>query len=207
MNRFFLLILVHWAVFFTLIASAGSDSSDVESSSASLTGHLADLVLGRVPRDHGLGILYGQSYNHEDEVDFLQLNYQSIYEFRDVWRFEPPAETKFKFEYSAGSRLRVEPRFIGSWAMLVMWFPECLQTDLFSPYLEGGAGIIYTDFRADGQGLRWNFCPQGGVGTLIHAGDGAPWFISCRIHHISNSGLDRENGGVDSVLLLVGRYF
>jgi len=32
-------------------------------------------------------------------------------------------------------------------------------------------------------------------------------FVEARIHHISNAGLDEENTGVNSVQLMLGRYF
>ncbi|MBN2418000.1 MAG: acyloxyacyl hydrolase, partial [Deltaproteobacteria bacterium] len=68
-------------------------------------------------------------------------------------------------------------------------------------------GIIYTDFQIPGQGLRMNFNPQLGVGTEIKTRFEKTMFMSLRIHHISNAGLDDENSGIDSVIGMFGFYF
>ena len=75
------------------------------------------------------------------------------------------------------------------------------------PYLEGGIGVIYTDFQVEGQGSRFNFNPQIGIGTEFKTDSGPPFFATIRLSHISNAGLNDENRGVNSFLLMIGRFF
>jgi hypothetical protein len=37
--------------------------------------------------------------------------------------------------------------------------------------------------------------------------DGLPWLIALRLHHVSNGSLYRDNRGIHSVGLQVGRFF
>jgi outer membrane protein W len=73
------------------------------------------------------------------------------------------------------------------------------------PYLGGGIGIIYTDFKVEGQGLKVNFNPLITAGWEI--GPDPAWFIEARLNHISNGNLDDENTGVNSVQFMLGHYF
>jgi len=77
----------------------------------------------------------------------------------------------------------------------------------FRPYVEGGIGIIYTDFQLWGQGLRVNFNPQIGIGTEFSSGSSGSFFTAVRLHHISNGGLNHDNNGIDTLIILLGRYF
>ena len=72
---------------------------------------------------------------------------------------------------------------------------------------EGGIGVIYTDFQVEGQGLRFNFNPQLGIGAEFPRESKKPYFAALRLHHISNAGLDDENRGINSVVFMVGRFF
>ena len=76
----------------------------------------------------------------------------------------------------------------------------------FRPYVEAGIGLIYTDFQVEGQGLRFNFNPQAGLGCDLRTGGGVVWFTNLRLHHLSNGGLYDDNRGINSVLVQVGRY-
>jgi hypothetical protein len=95
---------------------------------------------------------------------------------------------------------------MGSGSLFAVHFLPGLATDRLQPYVEAGVGAIYTDFRREGQGLRWNFNPQLGIGTLIHGG-GAPWLVALRLSHVSNAGLAEDNEGINALTLTIGRYF
>jgi lipid A 3-O-deacylase len=84
---------------------------------------------------------------------------------------------------------------------------EFISSPRLNPYVEGGIGVIYTDFQVEGQGLRFNFHPQIGIGTEFQLNSGEPFFTAIRLSHISNAGLDHENRGVNSVVFMVGRFF
>jgi hypothetical protein len=57
-----------------------------------------------------------------------------------------------------------------------------------------------------GEGSRINFNPQAGLGMDLTVGPGLPFYLAARVHHISNAGLNHNNKGVNSAVLLFGRY-
>jgi hypothetical protein len=38
-------------------------------------------------------------------------------------------------------------------------------------------------------------------------GSGLPYFVTLRLSHISNAGLNDDNRGVNSVVMMIGRFF
>jgi hypothetical protein len=46
-----------------------------------------------------------------------------------------------------------------------------------------------------------------GIGTEIKSRSGVSFFSALRLHHISNGGLHHDNRGINSVVLIVGRFF
>lgn len=159
-----------------------------------------------VPDRYGLGITLGHAYD-PDAIDFVQLAGFVLYDYDRVWRHPAPEPLRFKVEASAGVTTHPWTRTILSANMLACYYLERLSTTRLKPYAEAGIGLIYTDFRVSGQGWRVNFNPQAGLGTEIATGDGPPWFVAARLHHLSNGGLYHENRGVNSVVLTVGRFF
>ena len=101
----------------------------------------------------------------------------------------------------------VEPatRLMTSANMIAQFYYPGTSAKKVRPYLQGGIGIIYTDYKVEGQGWRFNFNPQLGAG--FEFGPDPAWFIEARVHHISNGGLDEENTGVNSAQFMLGRYF
>jgi lipid A 3-O-deacylase len=82
-----------------------------------------------------------------------------------------------------------------------------LATKTFKPYVEGGIGAIYTDYRWEGQGTRFNFNPQLGIGTEINTTSGNSFLMALRLYHVSNAGLSKENRGLNAITLHIGRFF
>jgi hypothetical protein len=91
--------------------------------------------------------------------------------------------------------------------MLALYYLDFISTPQLRPYSEGGIGVVYTDFQVKGQGSRFNFNPQIGIGMEFKADSGPPYFGAVRLSHISNAGLHEDNRGVNSVIFLVGRFF
>jgi hypothetical protein len=91
--------------------------------------------------------------------------------------------------------------------MMALYYLEFLSSQRMNPYVEGGIGVIYTDFQVEGQGLRFNFNPQIGIGTEFQFNSGAPFFSAIRLMHMSNAGLDSENRGLNSIVCIFGRFF
>jgi hypothetical protein len=91
--------------------------------------------------------------------------------------------------------------------MLALYFIDPLSSPGLKPYVEAGIGLIYTQHRVEDQGLHFNLNPQIGFGTEYSFADGATYYASLRWHHLSNGGLDHRNSGVDSIVVVIGRYF
>ena len=87
----------------------------------------------------------------------------------------------------------------------VIFFPGI--TLLVKEFPFRGIGVIYTDFQVEGQGSRINFNPQFGIGAEFNLDSGGPFFSAIRLSHISNGGLHSDNRGVNSIVLVIGRFF
>jgi opacity protein-like surface antigen len=96
---------------------------------------------------------------------------------------------------------------MASVGMMAVYYLDFFSNARLMPYLEGGIGVVYTDFQVEGQGSRFNFNPQIGIGTEFKLKSGPPFFTALRLSHISNAGLADENRGVNSVVWIVGRFF
>jgi hypothetical protein len=46
-----------------------------------------------------------------------------------------------------------------------------------------------------------------GIGTEFSIGSDPPFFTAVRLHHISNADLKDDNRGVNSIVLVLGRFF
>ena len=55
--------------------------------------------------------------------------------------------------------------------------------------------------------MRFNFDPLFGVGSEIKTASGAVYLITLRIQHFSNGSLNHENVGLNSLSLVVGKFF
>ncbi len=163
---------------------------------------------GQVPTKYGLGLTYGHSYDpDEDDLSWLQAYGVALFDYDTIWPHAAPEPLRFKVEASAGVTVDDDTRAIMSANIMALYFLEGLTVGNWRPYVEAGVGVIYTDFQVDGQGLRINFNPQLGVGTEYTCPEGIDWFLALRAHHISNSGLDDDNRGINSVTFTIGRFF
>jgi hypothetical protein len=171
------------------------------------------LALGRtaaaqeVPDRYGLGLTAGHTVNPVGDIGFLMLTGTALFDYEKVWRHPAPDPLRFKVEANLGGSVKPERDFMASAGILALYFVEPLAGAGFKPYVEAGIGAIYTQHRVDDQGLHFNFNPQIGFGTEYAAADGATYYASLRWHHLSNGGLDHQNSGVDSIVLVIGRYF
>ncbi len=174
---------------------------------AKLFGNFGEVVKGKVDHRRSWSLSYGLDYDDEPHVDWLLLSYQTVYDYSDVWVHPTPENLKIKFEAAVGCRLRTSVRTVASVGMFAHYYLKWLETDRFRPFIDGGIGIIYTDFQRPHQGLRWNFNPRFSIGTDIKRDGKPPYYIALRAHHVSNAGIDEDNVGINSVLLVIGKYF
>ena len=161
-----------------------------------------------LPDQYGMSLEYGYTYDPQVNINFLLARAFAIYDYGTVWHAERSEAVRFKVEAAAGSTVTPDADLILSVNMLAMYYPGKLHGPLFRPYLEGGIGAIYTEFRVKNQGLHFNFNPLLGVGCELPQKDGKNPFAAIRMHHISNGGIYyNKNRGVNSVQLQIGRYF
>lgn len=161
--------------------------------------------LGR-PERMGLGLTLGHSYDPRPTFGFTQLTGVLQYDYDRVWPHRAPEPLFLKFEGSLGfASYRGNQRLIASANMLAQYY--LAPPGRLRPYLEGGIGLIYSDFQGDGQGLRFNFNPQAGIGCDYQSPVGSIFFTNLRLHHLSNGGLHHDNRGVNTLIMQLGRYF
>lgn len=161
----------------------------------------------RLPNQYGLALDYGYAFDPSPNPTFVMATGFAIYDYGSVWhQANCPNTLRFKVEGSVGSTVTPSSDLIASVNMLAMKYPLGLGGKV-RPYGEAGIGVIYTQFRVEGQGLHFNFNPLLGAGLELPQKDGKNIFGAVRLHHISNGGLDHDNRGINSVVFQVGRMF
>jgi hypothetical protein len=156
------------------------------------------------PTRAGVAASCGASYKPLG-VDFCLLTGILLYDYDRVWPHAAPESLRFRVEYSLGAIVEPQTRLMTSANMIAQFYYPGTSAGGVRPYLGGGIGIIYTDFKVEGQGLRFNFNPL--ITAGVEFGPDPAWFTEARLHHVSNGGLDDENVGVNSVQFMLGRYF
>lgn len=160
-----------------------------------------------IPTRCGMAAVGGKTVDPVSDIYYGQLMGFMMWDYDKVWHHWAPEPLRFKVEAAAGMTVSPRVRAMASVGMMALYYLEFLSTRRLAPYLEGGIGVIYTDFQVKGQGSRFNFNPRIGVGTEIKVNSGAPFFTAVRLSHISNAGLKSENRGVNAVELVIGRFF
>jgi len=156
---------------------------------------------------YGISLTGGNTYNLTDTISYYMVSGIVLFDYDKVWKHKAPEQLRFKVEGSIGAARDKKTRLVSSMNIFAHYYLDFLVSQNIRPFVEGGVGIIYTDFQVRGQGLRINFNPQFGLGAEFNAGMDNTFFFSVRIHHISNGGLDHENRGINSVMGVLGYYF
>jgi lipid A 3-O-deacylase len=73
----------------------------------------------------------------------------------------------------------------------------------FSPYLELGGGLLFTNHDVPTFTNNVNFTPSAALGTHL-LGTKYNWSIELRYLHISNAGLARVNPGINTIQVRIG---
>lgn len=155
---------------------------------------------------YSIGLTLGKTYDPEDHTGFLLLTGSALYDYDKIWPHKAPDALRFKVEANIGGSIKHDLDFIASAGVFALYYLEPMAGCGFKPYVEGGIGLIYTQHRVENQGLHVNFNPQIGIGTEFSFGSDVVYFAAVRLHHISNAGLDDDNRGVNSVVILFGRF-
>jgi len=167
----------------------------------------ADDMKEEVPTRYGLAAVLGNTFDPDDDINFVQLSGFVMWDYDKVWRHWAPEPLRFKVEGTAGITTSPKTRGMVSVGMMALYYLEFISSHKLNPYIEGGIGVIYTDFQVDGQGSRFNFNSQIGIGTEFKVNSGAPFFSAIRLSHISNAGQHSDNRGINSVVVMIGRFF
>ncbi len=160
--------------------------------------------------EYGMALSYGHSYRPMDEVAFAMATVFGVYSLADFFQTSALKVCSVKVEAGVGSAYMPDARFMASLNVAAVYYLDNLfpgRTKRFRPYLDFGAGGIYTDFQVEGQGLRINFNPIASLGVEIMPDSGPPYFVAVRWHHVSNCEIKAENRGVNSLMFMMGRYF
>jgi len=72
------------------------------------------------------------------------------------------------------------------------------------PFVETGPGILITDFDLQNHVDGLNFVWQFGLGFHFFLSERTALTAEGRFHHISNAGINDENRGLNSVMVLIG---
>ena len=76
------------------------------------------------------------------------------------------------------------------------------------PFIEGGAGVMYTSLTRFKLGGRFQFLPFAGAGLSYFLTDKLALRVDGRFRHISNADIFKDNVGLNSYILTVGiSYF
>ena len=156
-----------------------------------------------VPNRYGMALVGGTSYSPRNDISLFMVSGFALLDYEKVWHHKAPAPLRFKIEYAFGTAAGSEHGPVGSAGIMALYYLDALSGLSFRPYIEGGIGLIYTEFRVEGQGLHINFNPQAGIGVELASG----FFAAARLHHLSNGGLDHNNRGVSSVVFMLGHFF
>ena len=77
-----------------------------------------------------------------------------------------------------------------------------------SPYIEGGLGLLYHDYRGYDLGGGFSFTEMAGAGLSYVLDDNLSLSLGYRFRHTSNASLYDENDGLNSHIFLTGfSYF
>ena len=160
-----------------------------------------------IPTRYGLSAVLGRTFDPVNDISFVQVSGFIMWDYERVWRHRASDSLRFKVETTAGTTTSPEIRAIVAVDMMALYYLEPFPHPKIHPFIEGGVGLIYTDFQVEGQGLRFNANPQIGIGTEFYVDSTPPFFMTIRLQHISNGGLHKNNRGVNSFVLMIGRFF
>ncbi|MDF1580925.1 MAG: acyloxyacyl hydrolase [Desulfuromonadales bacterium] len=158
------------------------------------------------PTRYGVALLVGSAYDPH-RIGLALVQGQLLLDYDRIAWHAAPQSLRLKFEINAGLTTDGRDRGLLAVNMLALRYLDGLQAGHWTPYIEAGVGVIYTDFQVKGQGLRINFNPQAGAGVEYLLAGGGAVTMALRLHHISNGDTYKDNRGVNSALLMIGYLF
>jgi len=167
----------------------------------------ADDIKDEIPTRYGLAAVLAKTFDPVGNIYFVQMSGFVMWDYDKIWRHWAPDPLRFKIEATAGMTVSPYRRAIISTGMMALYYLEFISNPRLLPFIEGGIGAIYTDFKVEDQGSRFNFNPRIGIGTEFNIDFGQTLFSTIRLSHISNGGLLSKNRGINSVEWMIGYIF
>ena len=159
------------------------------------------------PEQTGIALNLGSSYDPDPTFRFAQLSLMALYDYEQIMSHPAPEALRFKIEGSVGAADVSSNRAMVALNIFALYYLSGLSHGDFKPYVEAGIGIAYNDFQVEGQGVRFNFNPQAGIGTEWQMFGAQHWYSALRAYHLSNGNLHSDNRGINGVLFQVGVSF
>ena len=161
----------------------------------------------KIPDRYGLTVNIGNTYDPSGGIGFIMPTAFALFDYDKIWPHAAPEALRFKVEVGAGSTWTKDKDFMASASMFALYYIDRFANGSLRPYVEGGIGGIYTEWKVEGQGSHLNFNPQLGIGTEFSIGSTGTYLAALRLHHISNAGLKKDNRGVNSIVFVIGLFF
>lgn len=148
----------------------------------------------------GFGNNFHAAANVEEDVQFYSL-FPSVGKVLKKW--DGGGSLEFFVEgFLSYARQVSKDRYAGGITPLFAYNLKALGKAV--PFIELGAGVLYTDLDPKNFGSKFDFTPQAGIGVRYEIGHGKFLKLSYRLHHISNAGIDADNRSIDSHFFLIG---
>lgn len=159
------------------------------------------------PQKTGAAVMLGYAYDPAPTFGLGQLSLMALYDYEQIFAHRAPENLRFKLEADLGAADQSGMRLLGSANFFALYYLKPFGSGRLRPYVEGGAGLAFSDFQVEDQGLRINFNPQFGLGAEWQGADGQSYYGAVRAWHLSNSGLHKDNRGVNAAVLQLGFHF
>lgn len=95
--------------------------------------------------------------------------------------------------------------FGAGFTLLFRW--HAIHHDTWTIYMDGGAGMLFSNEDIPADASRVNFTPQIGVGASVDLGCDTRLMTGLRWYHISNANTAIDNGGRDQLMGYLGLSF
>jgi len=100
-----------------------------------------------IPARKGISLTAGRTYNLSSNIDLFMMSGFLLYDYEKIWKHKAPEPLRFKFEGNLGVAHFNKTRLVTSVNIFALYYLDSFETQKLKPYIEGGIGIIYTDFQ------------------------------------------------------------
>ncbi len=149
---------------------------------------------------------YGKGdLERQKTLEFIPLGVRFGFDLKPLGKklgWEPKGLLEFVCEPYLGYNLQPQDNMEFGVAFLLKYgFPL---TEKLYPFIEVGTGPYYMTWSTDSQSTQFNFDSQGGLGLLYFLE--RHWVVNAafRYRHVSNADIKKPNGGIQSLVYLVG---